>query len=428
MVQSITIIMKILYISCEIPQFPGGSGGQTRQFNMLKMLSERHEVDLICPRIKDELLDSLKQVCNKVIMPERAIEKKMVPKWTLWFLLKIKNGLDLLMSLISGHPDYVQRTYWHRIFMVPIIKRELMTGAYDIIQFEHTNIAHWLESIRVSIPKVIVAHNVKSILYKRYWENARGFQRRFLYREYSRFLQFERSHLNKYDCVVAMSEIDRDLIKQLNGENISVAVVPNGVDIDYYLPQTQTTACPAELVFVGTMNYPPNDEAALYFCNNIFPLIMERNPSVTFSIVGKDPTVEVLRLARRKNIIVTGFVSDSRPYMAAASVVVVPLLSGSGTRMKIFEAMAMGKAVVSTSIGAEGIEYNDGKDILIADTDQIFTEKVLYLLSDRDAALEIGKNARCLVEQKYAWKILSDKMDYAYSYAITNASNQNFKS
>jgi glycosyltransferase involved in cell wall biosynthesis len=224
-----------------------------------------------------------------------------------------------------------------------------------------------------------------------------------------------------------MSEIDGEFIRQLYCADTPVAIVQNGVDTEYYLPDVQSAVCPTELVFVGTMNYPPNDEAALYFCGEIFPLILDGNPSVTFSIVGKDPSIEVLRLARRKNISVTGFVPDSRPYMAAASVVTVPLLSGSGTRLKILEAMAMGKAIVSTSIGAEGIEYNDGKDILIADTEQAFAEKVLYLLSYPAIALEIGENARRLVEEKYAWKILSDKMDSAYSFAITNACKRSCK-
>ncbi|MGA9109163.1 MAG: glycosyltransferase [Smithella sp.] len=415
--------MKILYITCEIPKFPGGGGGQTKQFNMLRQLSKRHEVDLICPRITGELLETLKKVCHRVIMPDITLLGKFAPRWMLWFLVKIKKGLELLMSVMSEHPEYVQRTFWHKVLMMPIVKRELKSGAYDIIQLEHTNIAHWLKGVRILIPKVIVAHNVKSVLYLRYWKNATDGKKSLMQREYLRFLKFERDNLPQYDCVVAMSETDKGFIRQLYGENIPVTIVQNGVDTDYY----QITRHPAELVFVGTMNYEPNDEAALYFCDKIFPLILEKNPSVNFSIVGKDPTIDVLRLARNKNITVTGFVPDSRPYMTDASVIVVPLLSGSGTRLKILEAMAMGKAVVSTSIGAEGIDYIDGEDILIADTVQTFAQKVLRLLSYPDEALKIGENARRLVEQKYAWEILLDKMDDAYSSAVTNANNLNVK-
>ena len=172
-----------------------------------------------------------------------------------------------------------------KVLMMPIVKRELKSGAYDIIQLEHTNIAHWLKGVRILIPKVIVAHKVKSVLYLRYWKNATDGKKSLMQREYLRFLKFERDNLPQYDCVVAMSETDKGFIRQLYGENIPVTIVQNGVDTDYY----QITRHPAELVFVGTMNYEPNDEAALYFCDKIFPLILEKNPSVNFSIVGKDP-------------------------------------------------------------------------------------------------------------------------------------------
>jgi glycosyltransferase involved in cell wall biosynthesis len=419
--------MKILYVSIEIPQFPGG-GGQIRQYNILKMLQARHEVHVICPTIKGELLENLKQVCNRVIMPGRHILGKVTPNWSHGFILKINKHKDLLMTVMSGQPWQVQSNDLYRKLMIPIIKRELESGLYDIIQLEHTDIAHWISDIRISIPKIVVAHNVKSILYKRYWENAKMFRRYFMQREHLCFLKYERTHLNNYNCVVVMSEIDGDFIKQLYGENIPVAVVHNGVDIDYFLPETKITECSAKLIFVGSMDYLPNNEAVLYFYDNIFPLILKKYPTVTFSIVGKNPSAKVLRLARHKNITVTGFLPDTRPNMTAASIVVVPLISGSGTRLKILEAMALGKAVVSTSIGAEGIEYTDGKDIIIADTDQNFAEKVLYLLSNNDVALKIGKNARRLVEKKYAWKIISDKMDHVYSFVIANARHQCLRS
>jgi glycosyltransferase involved in cell wall biosynthesis len=353
---------------------------------------------------------------------------KVTPNWSHGFILKINKHKDLLMTVMSGQPWQVQSNDLYRKLMIPIIKRELESGLYDIIQLEHTDIAHWISDIRISIPKIVVAHNVKSILYKRYWENAKMFRRYFMQREHLCFLKYERTHLNNYNCVVVMSEIDGDFIKQLYGENIPVAVVHNGVDIDYFLPETKITECSAKLIFVGSMDYLPNNEAVLYFYDNIFPLILKKYPTVTFSIVGKNPSAKVLRLARHKNITVTGFLPDTRPNMTAASIVVVPLISGSGTRLKILEAMALGKAVVSTSIGAEGIEYTDGKDIIIADTDQNFAEKVLYLLSNNDVALKIGKNARRLVEKKYAWKIISDKMDHVYSFVIANARHQCLRS
>ena len=157
----------------------------------------------------------------------------------------------------------------------------------------------------------------------------------------------------------------------------------------------------------------------LYFCRDIFPKILAKDPTCQLSIVGNAPPSEIKALGSLPNVTVTGFVPDIRPYLAAASVVIVPLLSGSGTRLKILEAMAMGKAVVSTTVGAEGIKYVEEQNIIIADNAETFAARALELLANFKRRLEMGENARKLAEEKYSWKSAAKELDSVYSYVGT---------
>ncbi|RQW88419.1 MAG: glycosyltransferase [Geobacter sp.] len=169
------------------------------------------------------------------------------------------------------------------------------------------------------------------------------------------------------------------------------------------------------IVFTGTMNHPPNDEGIQYFCKNIFPIILAKEPEAKLVIVGNAPSKEVQALADGCRVKVTGFVPDTRPYFASAAVTIVPLLTGSGTRLKILEAMAMGKAIVSTTIGAEGIACTDGENILLADTPEEFSDKVLELMKNQNYSGSIGKKARELACEQYSWKNLSLNLEEIYN-------------
>jgi glycosyltransferase involved in cell wall biosynthesis len=163
------------------------------------------------------------------------------------------------------------------------------------------------------------------------------------------------------------------------------------------------------------MDWLPNEDAVLYFCREILPLIWQRNNKVKFYIVGKGPTKAIQSLGEKDaRIVVTGRVDDVRPLMAKAKVFVVPIRVGGGTRLKILEAMSMKKAVVSTTLGAEGIKYSQGKDILIADQPQDFADHVVRLLKDQVAASNMGEAARSLVCRTYDWHIVGEKLNQIY--------------
>jgi glycosyltransferase involved in cell wall biosynthesis len=180
--------------------------------------------------------------------------------------------------------------------------------------------------------------------------------------------------------------------------------VPTGVDTEYFQP-TAAAREGAELVFTGSMDWMPNEDAVIYFADEVLPRIAAVIPEVTLTVVGRNPTGRIRALARANSRIrVTGRVEDIRPYVARAAAYVVPLRVGGGTRLKIYEAMAMGKPVISTTIGAEGLPVHDGKELLIADGAEQFAQAVVRVLGDRDLANGLSRRARAVVCERFGWE------------------------
>ena len=227
-------------------------------------------------------------------------------------------------------------------------------------------------------------------------------------------LRFERRALGRFDGVLAVSDADSASLTRLYPEAVRapIHVVPTGVDTEFFKP-TAPSALSRRLVFTGSMDWLPNEDAMLFFCREIFPSIRAEEPEVTLSIVGRAPTPAVARLAQDAGITVTGRVEDVRPHISESAVYVVPLRIGGGTRLKIFEAMAMGKAVVSTAVGAEGLPVRHGEHLLLADEPAAFATAVVRLLRDADARGRLESAARALVVEQYDWSAVADELDRA---------------
>jgi glycosyltransferase involved in cell wall biosynthesis len=205
-----------------------------------------------------------------------------------------------------------------------------------------------------------------------------------------------------------VSREDREMMQLQYGVK-NVYDVPTGVDTDFFRPSGQRARKPHNLVFTGSMDWLPNEDAIRYFTEQIMPRIKQTVPGVTLTVVGRDPYPALLELSKRDpSVIVTGRVEDVRPYMEEASLYIVPLRIGGGTRLKIYEGMAMEKAIVSTSIGAEGLPVTDGKEIVLADTPEAFAEAVINLLRDENLAREIGQQAAARVRSEFGWESVSD--------------------
>jgi glycosyltransferase involved in cell wall biosynthesis len=272
-------------------------------------------------------------------------------------------------------------------------------------------------------PSIVFTHNVEAEIWRRHADNAPNpVARRLLTQQWQRMLRFEGDALARFDLVLAVSDADRKTFERLypRSLNAPVHVVPTGVDTSFFSPDPGTHER-AHMVFTGSMDWLPNEDGMVYFCRDILPRIREAEPDASLSIIGRSPTPAVRRLADIHNVEVTGRVDDVRPHVARGSVYVVPLRIGGGTRLKIFEAMAMGKAVVSTTVGAEGLPVTPGRDVMVADDPERFAEAVVHLIRDGQARQSIEAAARSLVVERYDWAAVATDFEEAISRIATGA-------
>jgi glycosyltransferase involved in cell wall biosynthesis len=222
--------------------------------------------------------------------------------------------------------------------------------------------------------------------------------------------------MDNFDCCVVVSETDKHLLAD-TGVKSPMIVVPNGTDTDFFKP-TGGKRRRNLVLWIGHMDVHTNRDAVLYFWREIYPVLRRECPPVEMTFVGTAPPREIAHAAQRdSNVEVTGFVDDIRPYLDEATVVVVPIRIGSGTRIKILDAMAMGRAIVSTTVGAEGLEVRHGQNILIADAPTDFVQAVIRLIKDEGKREELERNARRTAMQ-YDWKKLYEIQEQVYATAL----------
>ena len=273
---------------------------------------------------------------------------------------------------------------------------------------------------RLPCASVLFTHNVEAEIWRRHYERQTDPVRRFLFKQqWRRMLRFEAETVSRFDLVLAVSETDRDTLQRLYGEELQAPVftVATGVDTRFFAPRAGAEVAPRHLVFTGSMDWIPNEDAMKHFCADILPRIRGEEPGVTLSIVGRAPTPAVQRLAELAGIEVTGRVDDVRDHIGRAAVYVVPIRIGGGTRLKIFEAMGMGKAVVSTTVGAEGLPVTHGKDVWIADGPERSPRAVVTLLRDPAQRVQLERAARELVVTRYDWSAVAGQLEDALETA-----------
>jgi sugar transferase (PEP-CTERM/EpsH1 system associated) len=317
--------------------------------------------------------------------------------------------LNALLHCFSTQP--LQLHYWYSPQMQRIINRLLDRTVFDLIHVHFFRmaqyVAHWQ-----GVPKMLDLCDSMALNLHRRAALDRSIRWPLVKLEEYRVRRYEIEIMKSFDWGTVAAAFDRDyLLKQ--DATLKLSVVPMGVDLEYFQPGS-SAYCP-HLLFTGTMNYFPNWDAALYFYREIFPLIQAVHPETTFYIVGNSPPEQLKRLARGGNVVVTGHVPDTRPYFERAAVFVSPLRSGSGIQVKNLEAMAMGVPVVTTSIGALGLEATVGQDLLVADTPQEFAKHVTHLIQSPDLRQTIGNAGRQLVEAKYNWSVLAQQLEAVYS-------------
>jgi glycosyltransferase involved in cell wall biosynthesis len=272
-------------------------------------------------------------------------------------------------------------------------------------------------------PCLVDEHNVEHRIIERCGSVERFWPKQQLYfQQASKMRRFEANAIRNFSACTVVSDDDADVLKELTNDAVPIHVLANGVDTEFFSTNFDGELSRNEedaVVYTGSMDWMPNEDAVLYFIKDILPLIWKENPKVKFYVVGKGPSAALVEIGKSEpRIIVTDRVDDVRPYMARAKVFVTPLRIGGGTRIKILEAMSMEKAIISTSIGAEGIDYIDEKNIMIADRPQEFAKKVLLLLSAPQKRKELGKAGRQLVLGSYDWSIMGRQLRGLYEGLI----------
>jgi len=383
---------KILMISYRFP-YPLIDGSRIRIYNIGKILAERYQVDLLAineGKIAAEDIREMEKIFNKVI------PYSFNPIWFKLNTLKgffSKNSLQIYYHYFKKVQEWINQHYTE----------------YDLIFCVHIRMTKYLRKI-TNIPKVIDFIDATSVNYQEAQKNSAGLWR-FIYPvENKRTLSYELKMLKEFDKVFITSPFDKQYLVD-NSQNVidNLIIVPNGVK-EELLTRKNNFKEEKWIVFLGKMNYSPNVDAVIYFANKIFPLIIKIEDDLKFIIVGSNPTKEVLKLGRRKNIEVIGFVDDPYKYLEKAKIVVAPLRFGAGTKYKILEAMALGKVVVTTSKGARGISGEDGKHFIIVDNEKEMAKKILDLIHDKLKRDRIGNNSKKLINSKYRWDIIGEKL------------------
>jgi len=395
--------MRILVIADYLP-YPLIGGDRVRIYNILKRAARKHEISLVAFLEKPSDIEGvahLKEFCTHV---ETAnIEQRG----------RLEKLSGMLGYALAGKPPELKILQSNEL--IKKIRKLASTINFDIVQIEQTRMGLYLEALprNKTSKTLLMFHNFTSQQHGRVSRVEKRWDRKFRSKFNSIAMGYwEPRYAKKFDLCTTVSREDRQLLLDAN-PHLQVEVIPNGVDVEKYQPLSSESISPS-LLFLGNMGYPPNVDAALYFSKEIFPLICKKNKNVELWIVGRDTSPEVLEL-NNANVHVTGRVDDVIPYYQKSSICVVPLRAGGGTRLKILEAMALGRPVISTTIGCEGLEIVDNENILIANTPADFAEKTIHLLRDRELYQRISQNGRILVETRYSWDPISDRLMELYN-------------
>jgi glycosyltransferase involved in cell wall biosynthesis len=386
--------MNVLFLSRWFP-YPPDNGSKIRAFNLIRRLSSHHEIDLISftsEMVSAERLAVMRRYCQRV---DVALYKPFQP-----------NRLKARLGFFSWQPRSVIDT--HSLEVQRLVEEAGRRCSFDVVIASEIDMAPYALALP-STPKVLEELELTKI-HDRFIEQRHPLKKLRSGLTWWKLSRYMADLLRAFDGCTVVSEQEREQVLQVSPGCCPVAVVPNGVDVacdamDFGPPEADT------LVYSGALTYGVNFDAVDFFLREVFPLIQAKRPAVRLSVTGKLAGVSIDRLPANDGLVLTGYLDDVRPTVAQSWACVVPLRVGGGTRLKILEALALGTPVVSTSLGAEGLEVTPGVDILIADEPTEFADATLRLLEDPALRAQLAANGRRLVRRRYDWDQIGEQLD-----------------
>lgn len=358
-------------------------------FNIIRELALRHHQIHLVSSLIEPVLSSYVGVLSGF-----CASLHFVPRPQSVYL----KAIWMLCSLLRRKPFVI---FKHTSRFLPKIVEDVAGKVRpDVVLVEFHYISECIGKLR--LPSVVDMHNIDYVLYERFAQAPRwGIKKIHGMLQSPLMYNFEKGIPHRFQACITVSDKDASLLRQISGAT-NIWVVPNGTDVEYFKPDCQVSS-QWDLIYVGSMDYYPNVDAVLFLAEEILPKIWETHPDVSLVIVGRNPTPAVKSLAKDARITVTGAVDDVRYYWNRASIAILPLRVGSGTRLKALEAASMGKAIVGTPVGLEGIAFEHNYNAIIAENATDFAQSVLDLLENPDKRKLLGERARSLVVQHYSW-------------------------
>lgn len=396
--------MKLLLLSKKFP-YPLRDGESQAIHGLSKSLSELGvEVSLLAMNTSKHFFDGDE-------LPAEMNHFKEVRTVNICTKLKAKDAIRNLILWKSYHISRFDQLSYHEA-----LQKWLGETQFDVIQLETLYLAPYVETIRTAAPDALIsmrAHNVEYEIWQRVCENIGFLPKRWYMQMLTKQLcQYEKEKLNSYDLLLPITKRDDNHFREMGFNGIS-HVLPIGLDTADVAPNYDTYHAPPSLAFIGSLDWLPNLEGLQWFVDKVWPNIHANYPEVTFHIAGRNMPDNMKKL-QKPNIIVHGEVPDSNAFLNSHSISIVPLLSGSGMRAKILQSMALGRTVVTTSVGLEGIDAQDGKEVLIADPPAAFAQVVCQCLADAKKLEGIGRAAVELFATQYDRLNMAEKLVETY--------------
>jgi len=385
-------VKRLLFLSGWYP-YPSDNGSKIRIFNLIRRLAGQYEIHLLSfadGPVSPERLERMKEYCVSV----------NTAPW-----VEFQPGrLRAILGFLSSRPRAVVDTY--SLAMQGLVKRMAESQAFDLVVASEWRTAAYAALVSCSQ----VFEDLELTVFHEQLSGTRDPLRRARHRlTWWKMTHYLSRLLPQFDACTVVSEPERAILAGIAPDYDRVAVVPNGVDLNYYAGDHGKLS-PASMIYTGALSYHANFDAVEYFLQDVYSLIVRDNQEASLSITGKAEPALIDRLPKRAGVTFTGYLPDVRPAVARSWVSVVPLRIGGGTRLKIIEAMALGTPVVSTSKGAEGLDVTHGRDILIADEPKAFAGAILKLFADADLRAELAVNGRRLVEERYSWDTCAERL------------------